>query len=351
MQKLVVVFFLLLALVACGGEVTPTATSAPTEAAAIQPTATDTAVPTNTPAPTATATVEPTATNTATPAPTDTPTTEPTPEATATKSPSATPTVRPSATPGARVQATATETPAKASPEPAATGETDASAPLDAMTILLKSEEAQNAVETLTQEQVQVTVSTGFTQTQIMNCQREVPANSSFCDMTVVIEIPDLGEPITTSLQMVYRDGLLWLRETVDDEWEQLPEDFLQQMGMAQQLEFEMSINPDFVVAAEIVGEREWEGIPVYEIEVELDSELYFAEYFTDEASAQIIENLAESSFHTVLWISMEDFITRHQELTMTLITVDEETVTASGTVTNSNINGPVEIPGPAAES
>ncbi|MCL4264317.1 MAG: hypothetical protein KJ069_13925 [Anaerolineae bacterium] len=347
MPKLIIILFLLLVLAACGGEVTPTATPQPTEVVVVP--ATDMAVPTSTHTPTATATLEPTTTNTATPAPTFTATLEPTPEETATKSPSATPTVRASATPGVRVNATATGA-ATTAAEPTKPNETTTDAPLDALTILLKSEEAQNKVETLTQEQVQVTASTGFTQTQIMECQREVPANA-FCEMTIIIEIADYPEPITTTAQMVYQDGLLWLREDSDGEWEQLPEDFLQQMGMADQLEFEMSINPDFIVAAEIVGEREWEGIPVYEIEVELDSELYFAEYFSDDASAQIIDNLAESFFHTILWISKEDFITRHQELTLTLITVDGETITTSGTVTNRDINEPVDIPDPAAEN
>ncbi|HRQ40735.1 MAG TPA: hypothetical protein PLD25_22695 [Chloroflexota bacterium] len=86
MQKLLFFLFLLLTLAACGGEVTPTATSEPTEVAAIE--ATETAAPTNTHTPTNTST--PTYTNTATKI--ATPTRTPTNTATKTATPTRTPT-------------------------------------------------------------------------------------------------------------------------------------------------------------------------------------------------------------------------------------------------------------------
>lgn len=344
-----VITLLLWMAAACGGGA---ATAVPAETAipATDIPATQVAAATSTPTvtPTHTATAMPTATHTAA-APTETATAAPSPAATATKRASATPGVRASATPGGNRDTAGTGTAVPTRPAADATAASAAGDSPDAMTILQKSQEAQDKVHTLTQHQVTVLVSSGITQTQTHDCQRELP-NNAYCQISIGTQLPGAANAITTTLEMVLLDGVYWVRETSDDAWEQLPEDLLQQMGMADQLAFEFSIDPIYVTRAEIIGEREIDGVPAYEIQAALDAELYFNDYFNEETAAQILENLDEASFVTTLWIGREDFITRKQVLTMILSTIEGETITTTAQVINNRIDEPVFIPDPTAD-
>lgn len=348
-KKFLTVGILLLGVLAACNSGADTAVPTPTAVPA-----TEVAAATHTPQATATSTPTqvPTATHTPTPAPTDTPTHTPTPEPTATKQPSPTPTIRASATPGAKVKPAPTGDATATGPEDnTETSEvTPVDPALDAMTILAKSQEAQSKVQTLTQHQVTLLVSGGVTQTQTHDCQRELPANA-YCIIVIQVELAEMPEPMTSTLEMLVVDGAYWARETDEDAWEQLPDDLLQQMGLSDQLQFEFSVDPAYVTAAEITGQRVLDGIPVYEIQAELDAEQYFAQYFNEEMAAQILANTDDVSFTTTLWLSQEDFITRKQEVLMTLTTVDGETIFSSVQVTNSHINEPVSIPDPTANN
>ena len=98
-----------MATAACSKPASSPSPTAPTESAAVAPTATSVATPTATPAPTTTVTPEPTATSAPTPTVTPEPTATPVPTPTVTPEPTATPAPTPTAAP----KATATPTPAK----------------------------------------------------------------------------------------------------------------------------------------------------------------------------------------------------------------------------------------------
>ena len=98
-----------MATAACSKPASSPSPTAPTESAAVAPTATSVATPTATPAPTTTVTPEPTATSAPTPTVTPEPTSTPVPTPTVTPEPTATPAPTPTAAP----KATATPTPAK----------------------------------------------------------------------------------------------------------------------------------------------------------------------------------------------------------------------------------------------
>lgn len=360
LKRFFLVFLLLLIVLSACRTATDAENTGAEDTTALTEAATDTPVPaTNTPVP-ATATPEPTATETA--EPTETATAEPTdtPEPTDTVEPmeTAEPTRRATATAGARAAATESseagdeeeETEATATVETPESSEedseeiTDSGQLPDTQTILEKSAEAAQSIETLTQEQVTIITSETFTQTQHQICIQDLP-DHGYCQLDTVAEFPGLTEPITQSIEMLMHEGTFWLREAGQETWEELPEDFMQQAGFAENFEVELSANLDLFENPVLVGERETGGVAVYEIEAEVSPDL-FSLLLNEEMAEEFLSLAEDIEMAVTIWIGTEDFITRKQEMTMHM-TIEGETLDVVSQVANSGINEPVEIPDP----
>ncbi|MEZ4645331.1 MAG: LppX_LprAFG lipoprotein [Chloroflexota bacterium] len=327
-----IVLILLLALAACQTDTNEAATAVP---------ATDmpaTAVPviaaadTETPVPTETATAIP---PTETPPPTETAVpTEIPPTATRSK-PTATPT-------RAKETATATAVPDSDSNSDATP---DAAAP-DALELLTKSSEAQGKLDSFTQIQTISMESDLFTQTQTQTCMYDMPDQIYCYNETAGIYG---SETVTGTTEMVYNGEAFWMRQN-EGEWEQMPEDFMQQMGYSEDLtaQSRMVLDESLITAATITGETVIDGVPVYQIEAEMDLSAMLEIMLNEEMAAQFADMVEDGTLTTTLWIGQEDNLTRKQLVNMSF-TVEGMELTMSMQAANTGFNEPVDIPDPTA--
>ncbi|MCB8968938.1 MAG: LppX_LprAFG lipoprotein [Ardenticatenaceae bacterium] len=325
-----IVLILLLALAACQTDTNEAATAVP---------ATDmpaTAVPviaaadTETPVPTETATAIP---PTETPPPTETAVpTEIPPTATRSK-PTATPT---------RAKETATAT---AVPDSNSDATPDAAAP-DALELLTRSSEAQGKLDSFTQIQTISMESDLFTQTQTQTCMYDMPDQIYCYNETAVIYG---SETVTGTTEMVYNGEAFWMRQN-EGEWEQMPEDFMQQMGYSEDLtaQSRLVLDESLITAATITGETVIDGVPVYQIEAEMDLSAMLEIMLNEEMAAQFADMVEDGTLTTTLWIGQEDNLTRKQLVNMSF-TVEGMELTMSMQAANTGFNEPVDIPDPTA--
>lgn len=358
-KYLFISLFIVLAFAACQAETEPESLAKPAATeAAIVPTDTPEPVPTETPEPTETATAVPT--STPEPEPTETPTAVATNTAEPEPTETAEPTRRATATPGS-----STSSSESAAEDEGTSEESDASAESDdsseetpsettvfvededVETIFMKSEEALNKIETITQDQISVMSTSFFTQTQTMHCQQELP-NKAYCVSDTVITISGSPEPITQTFELVNLDNQLWIRESETDPWEPLPEDFLEESGFAADFADQYSSGFDFMIDPVLVGERQIDGEDMFEIEAEVSVDT-FTTLLDEETAEQFLSVAEDIEMNTTMWIGKEDYIIRKQEVTITM-TVEGEAFNAVVHTANYGINEPVDIPDPTAD-
>lgn len=332
------IWLLALFLVACSS---PEPTVTPTQLAAATTAPTHTAVPSQTPTdePTATATAVPTDEPTATSAPTETPTRQPT--ETPTEKPTSGP--RPSATPGA-IKTIATAVPA--TKEAGTESEATAVGPsefddIDVMRLLQESDAAQDAIQTLRQQQTMVISTSMFTQTVALDCQRHIP--NAHCLMDMNMQIAEMPEPIDVQVELLWLDGEYWARENENTDWEQIPQDQLAAAGITN-LEFEFSVDPDMVVNAHILAMETINGVETYKITAEMDVLRYYEVYFAEQSEAGLLTG-DEMDFSFTLWVGVDDLITRQMEMEVVNRMDPSMEAHLDSTIINSNFNEPVSLP------
>ena len=300
--RMLIVLVLVFVVAGCASEAEPVSEE-PGEVAVVEETAvsTNTPQPTETPAPTNT--LEPTET----PAPTNTP------EPTATQTPEPTnipgrPTLTPTIDKNAILTATAEaaemeEEEKEDVSEPESSGEVDAT---DALDILLRSEEATAKAETIVFSQIVEVIITGqFTQTMTQNCQIEQQdVQNGYCETITSFIIPDL-DPIEESGEVILLGDQMWSRQGEDEEWEQMPEDFMASAGFSEDMG-QVGLS-EFITLATVTDETKMNDKAVYEISFELDVATYFGSILGDEAATMFTEMSEEMSGRGKMWIGKED--------------------------------------------
>lgn len=332
-------------------------TAVPATEIALEPTDTPEPTPTETPTEKPTDTATPLPTATATSVPTGTPTSQPTETAVPTRRPTATPGSQPDATKENSGDATESET--KEDAETVAEGDSEkeedpidstlreSDSELSAEEILQKSSEALNKIDTITQEQNLIVSTSFFTQTQHMICHQDLP-DSGYCITEISMQAPGEEPMVIQSFEIVVHDDQYWIRPEGQEAWEELPEDFLEDSGFAEDFEEEYTSALEFLIDPALIGEREIDGLVVYEIHADLSEEM-FAVVLNEETAEQFLAEAEDLEMSTTLWIGKEDFITRRQVLNMFLI-IEGEAIELENVVINSNINEPVDIPDPTLE-
>ena len=338
--RIFIVLMLLFVITGCTSEAEP-APEESNEVVVVE----ETAVPTNTPEPTETPAP------TSTPEPTETTAQTNTPEPTATQTPEPTNTPgRPTLTPTIDKNAILTATAEAAEmdeeenedvSEPESSGEVD---PADALEILLRSEEATAKAETIVFSQVVEVIITGqFTQTMTQNCQIEQEdVQNGYCETITSFIIPDV-DPIEESGEVVLLGDQMWSRQGEDEEWEQMPEDFMESAGFSEDMG-QVGLS-EFITLATVTDETKMNDKAVYEISFELDVATYFGSILGDEAASMFTEMSEEMSGRGKMWIGKEDFYPVKADIQMMFLIEGEEMTTS--TLAEYDYNVPVSIPDP----
>jgi hypothetical protein len=289
-------------------------------------------------------TAEPAPTDTQTPLPTDTATPEPT------DTPAPTDTPQPTAT-ATRPRPTATAT----RPRPTETAAPDAddsddsgenTGELDALRLVIEAETAARELRTITMMQ---NVNVNFQiveQTSIQTCYIELP-DHTYCVTDSIVSFGST-EPVTTTNEVVQIGEQVWIREGVDGEWQELPEDALGAAGLSEEGLGQLRLS-DYMTEVELVGETTIDGVPVHEVTFGLDVPAYFSSVLGEEAAEQFLASAGDSSGSGTMWIGQEDNLTRKALVEM-MIEVEGQEMVMTTQVTYTAFNEPVEIPDPTAE-
>ena len=325
-----IIFLLIIVLSGCAADV-----AEPTPTPEVIAAATETAVPTDT--------AEPTLEPTETAMPTDTPAPTNTPTPTNTPAPTDTP-ARPTLTPTLDKAASATAQAAKAETSANST----ADHPADAFELISMSEAASAKVGSMSFSQiVEVAVSGMFTQTLTQNCvveQGEIV--SGYCETISSASFED-EEPVEDRNELVTVGNQTWMRSGDDEEWVEMPPDFMAEAGFSEDLgQLHLS---EFMTDAAVTGETTIGGDSVYEITFELDVETYVASILGEETAAMFIELSQEMSGSGKMWIGQLDFYPRKADIEMIFL-IDGETMTTSTQAAYFGYNEPVRILDPTQE-
>ena len=346
----------LFGVVACGGEAQePTAVPPTAIAAVVVSTETATAEPTPTAEPTAepTATTAPTATAEPTAAPTETPIPEPTATATKPAPTREAPTATPAKDEPTRV--------AEATPivkeeveeeddvliEESAAPVTVDLAELDVVALMQTAEANAKAQETIIIEQNITTLLPGVSQSQSQTCYLETETGWQYCLTVSSAVVEGMGDPISSTNEIVYRDETLWVR--VDDgDWEELPVDFLETAGFESFDQLNNIGLSEFVASAEATRQIRLNGIEAYEIQFELDVESYYNAIVNEEMADQIFSLFAEYSGGGTIWLAVEEELV--QRMTLQVVFTGDEGELIATTKATYRFNEPITIPNPAEE-
>lgn len=339
-RRIVIGLLLILLLAGCGAETTEP-TSEPEEVAVATEVATDTPEPTETAVPTDTP--EPTAAPTDTPEPTETPAPTHTPAPTNTPArPTLTPTsARPTLTP----TVDRTETTEDAVEEsPSESAEDIVETPVDAFDVLEKMNAAVEKADTVSLKQtVQVTAGGTFTQTMTQNClvDQSDPV-SSYCETIAVAAFMD-EEPVEEKNEVVVIGDQMWMRSGDDDEWEEMPPDFMEQAGFSE--DFGQMNLSEFITDASITGEMVISDADVYEITFELDLAAYMGSLLGEEMGDMFAELSEEMNGSGKLWVGQVDYYPRKADIELIFLIEGDEMITT--TQAGYVYNEPVRIPDP----
>ncbi len=302
-----------------------------TETVEIADVAVDTPSPTDTPEPTATSTPTetPKPTNTVTAVPTDTP------EPTQTSAP-----VKPTltSTPG---KERPTETPDKVTAVPTSRPLRDTT--IDVFAVLEKADTASQNLKTMRVwssmeiDTIDGTFEIGTT------CDTEVATENSYCSAQFAVLVN--GEPMGMDFQfeMVQWDGQMWMRMDESEPWMPMPEE---ETGLysANQMSVEELIT--YAQDAEIVGETEIDGAPVYEIVLDLDISAFMEQFLGQQLGDSTEVESSEMIMTAHYWIGQEDFLMRKSWIDLNM-EIEGESMHMTMSMALSNFNEPIEIPDP----
>ena len=305
-------------MVACGGGaaeptavpatvVAAVATEPPTAEPTIPPTPTAeptaTAEPTNTPVPTATA--EPTATMLPTAVPTETPAS--TSKATPTR-------IVPLASPTTAAKAEPTRQPS--APLPVATQEPEPDvvieesvarvdlSQLDPFEVLGTAEELAQEQQTVILSQNVSTAFFGISQAQNQRCEVDIVNEAQYCLTTTTVSFNG-EDPITSTNEVLVRDGRYWLR-LEDEPWEEFDAETIEAMGLQTEGQLNTLRLSEFLEELTLNRQVRLNGVEMYEMAFVLDVSSYYQAIVNEEMAEQLFELFDGFEGQGLIWVGVE---------------------------------------------
>ena len=216
---------------------------------------------------------------------------------------------------------------------------------IDAMQLVLNSEERVQNLETIQYTENTLVVATSFSQQTTQHCAIE-GSDRAYCRTSIVFIFGE-EEPEETFNEVVQLGEQIWFREG-DGEWLDVTIE-LAESGVFAQEAFQQLAFSEFMMEVELVGETTIDGVLVYEVAFSLDAVAYASTILSEEFADIFASSAGENEATGRIWIGQMDMLARKMLLEMPFVILGENVrMTIEDTL--FGFDEPVEIPDPTAE-